>query len=79
MSKINYKIDEGVFSLVMKEIAAILLIEFTEQINLGNTFLPSEISYDTTSSVNEGDLPFVSVNWAKFDNRLDGRAQRKSE
>lgn len=78
MSKINYKIEEGTFSLVMKEIAAILLIEFTNQITLGNNFLPSEISYDTSSAVNEGDLPFVSVNWAKFDNKLDARAHSEN-
>jgi hypothetical protein len=73
MSKIAYQIGEGKFSEVMVRIASILTIEFAGQINLGNTFLPSVINYDTENSVNEGDIPFVSVNWLKFDNQDDYR------
>lgn len=73
MAKIAYKIGEGQFSLVMKKIAAILLVEFAAQIVLENDFLPTSVSYDTEGSVNEGDIPFVSVNWLKFDNKDDYR------
>lgn len=73
MSKIAYQIGEGKFSEVMVRIASILATEFAAQVILGNTFLPSSISYDTESSVNEGDIPFVSVNWLNFDNRDDYR------
>ena len=73
MSKIAYKIGEGKFSEVMVRLASILALEFASQVTLGNTFLPSSVSYDTQSSVNEGDIPFVSVNWLKFDNKDDYR------
>lgn len=73
MSKIDYKIGEGRFSEVMVRIASILTIEFAAQVILGNDFLPSSIRFDTQSSVNEGDIPFVSVNWLKFDNKDDYR------
>lgn len=73
MAKINYQIGEGNFSIVMQRIAAILLLEFNNQITLGNTFLPSIIYYDTDYSVDEGNIPFVSVNWMNFDNVSDAR------
>lgn len=73
MSKIGYQIGEDNFSLVLKEIASILVVEFARQIELGNTFLPESVSYDTDFAVNEGDTPFVSVNWLKFDNTDDYR------
>lgn len=73
MAKINYQIGEGNFSLVMKRIAAILLLEFTEQIAQGNTFLPDIIYFDTDFTPDEGDIPFVSVNWQDFENTSDAR------
>jgi len=78
MAEINYQIGEGNFSLVLKKIAAILLIEFANQITLGNNFLPSSVGYDNSSSVNEGDIPFVSVNWLKFDNSADHRTYQSN-
>ena len=74
-AKIANKIGEGVFSSVMTRIASILEVEFAAQVILGNAFLPSSVSYDTESSVNE-DVPFVSVNWMKFDNQDDYREQQ---
>lgn len=73
MAKINYQIGEGVFSTVMLRIRDILLIEFTEQINLGNTFLPDIIYFDTDFTADEGNIPWVSVNWLDFDNLGDNR------
>lgn len=74
MAKINYQIGEGNFSLVMKRIAAILLLEFTQQIVEGNTFLPTIIYFDTDYTPDEGNIPFVSVNWQDFENTSDARA-----
>lgn len=76
MAKITYKIGEGVYSQVMKRIASILLVEFAKQITLGNTFLPTSVSYDNANAVSEGDIPYVSVNWLKFDNVDDFRVQQ---
>ncbi len=78
MSKIAYKIGEGLFSEVMVRIASILAVEFAEQIVLLNTFLPSSVSYDTENSVNEGDVPFVSVNWLNFENLDDYREHQSN-
>jgi hypothetical protein len=74
MAKINYQIGEGNFSVVLTRIAAILLIEFANQITLGNTFLPSEIYKDTDFSADEGNMPYVAVNWMDFDSKEDTRA-----
>src|SRR6056297_3546929 len=79
MSKIDYKIGEGRFSLVMKRIASILVTEFAEQIELGNDFLPSSVTYDKAEGVSEGDIPFVGVTWMKFDNQSDYREQQLNE
>ncbi len=79
MSKIDYKIGEGRFSLVMKRIASILVAEFAEQIKLGNDFLPSSVTYDKAEGVSEGDIPFVGVTWMKFDNQSDYREQQLNE
>jgi len=73
MAKIEYQIGEGNFSIVMKRIAAILLLEFTEQINQGNTFLPTEIYFDTDFAADEGNIPYVAVNWLEFSNQSDAR------
>ena len=70
MSKIDYQIGEGVYSSVMTRIASILAVEFAAQVLLGNTFLPSSVSFDTESSVNESDIPFVSVNWMNFETKM---------
>ena len=74
MSKINYQITESNSSLVLKRIAQILTLEFNAQIALGNTFLPTKCCYDLAESVNEGDLPFVSVSWLKFESNIDEMA-----
>lgn len=79
MAKINYQIGEGNFSLVMKRIASILLVEFANQITLGNTFLPDEVCYDTSSAASEGDIPFVAVNWMKLDSTIDARNSSQNE
>lgn len=73
MSKIAYQIGDGKFSEVLVRIASILTTEFAEQVVLGNTFLPSNIHYDTDYAVDEGNIPWVSVNWMKFDNKDDYR------
>ncbi len=73
MAKINYQILEGNFSIVNKRIASILLIEFAEQIILGNTFLPSAVYFDTDFAADEGNIPFVSVNWLDFENKDDSK------
>ena len=74
MAKINYQIGEANFSIVMKRIAAILLLEFAEQINQGNAYLPTEIYFDTDFAADEGNIPFVAVNWLEFENESDARA-----
>lgn len=73
MGKIKYQIGEGNYSIVMKRIAAILLFEFAEQITLGNTYLPTEIYFDTDFAADEGNIPFVAVNWTEFENVSDAR------
>ena len=68
MSKITTKIEAGNTEIVLKRIAAILLTEFTAQKILGNDFLPDDVFYDTDYSVDEGSIPFVSVNWINSTN-----------
>lgn len=74
MAKINYQIGAGLFSDIQTRIATILLDEFTNQISLGNTFLPNIIYFDTDYAPDEGNIPWVAVNWLDLEVREDARA-----
>ncbi len=78
MSKIDYKIEEDNFSKIPKMIAEILLVEFCKQIELKNDFLPNEVYYDTDYTPDEGNIPWVAVNWLNYDNTIDNRASSQN-
>jgi hypothetical protein len=71
MSKINHLIGQANFQIVEIQLAAILQDEFIKQNELqeiqspGSSFLPETVYFGFTRVVNEGDLPFVAVNWTQ--------------
>ncbi len=71
MPNINYQISEGYFSIIERQIASILALEFANQITLGNTFLPSSVGYGQDAAINESEIPFVSVYFMKTDSDLE--------
>lgn len=78
MSKIDYQIGEANFSIVTKRIGQILADEFAAQISLGNTFLPSVIYFDTNYAADEGNIPWIGINWLEFENNIDSRADSQN-
>jgi len=79
MAKIDYKIEEDNFSIVLKRIADILLVEFCEQVIKGNDFLPEEIYYDTDYTPDEGNIPWVAVNWLNYTNSVENRSSSQNK
>lgn len=81
MSKIKNQIGEARADIINDEITAILATEFAEQINLGNTFLPSGVNTDYIQAPASGEVPFVGVMYmssranSDFQNQSDVTSQ----
>lgn len=75
MAKINYKIGGGNIEAVQQRIASILQDEFENQIILLNSFLPDIVYFDTDFAPDEGNIPWVAVNFLSFEENSDARSQ----
>ncbi len=71
MSKITAQIGESRAALINNEIAAILAIEFAQQIILGNLFLPTGVAADYINAVDSADIPFVGVMYSKTNSNAE--------
>jgi hypothetical protein len=69
------QIGESRAGQIMHRIADILLLEFVNQISLGNTFLPTEISADYAHAVDAGSMPFVGVMYSDSDYPNEAQSQ----
>lgn len=81
MSKIKLKIEESRASIINAEIAAILTLEFAQQIILLNTFLPTQVDTDYINAIDSANLPFVGVLYSgsKTDSDFQNQSQVTSQ